>query len=187
MSDTRSKSIFICVPFLLFAVSLKAQFSKSDSLQVGKRGNVIWDRKISVFNLGNEQWNYYYKIFYRSGTDAHWHKTGPLGRKLKPYFENNEAAKQQFNLYRRQKKRSFLMLGAAGASLGAWTTYTAYELNRTNDLKTYVKPLPLLLLTSYFVTFYFGRKTNIKGDIHLLRAVRSVNQTIEAETTNGTK
>src|SRR5687767_143508 len=115
--------VLCLVAVMAFAYPLAAQFSKNDSLFVGKRGNVVRDRKISVFNLGNEKWNYYYAIYFRTAAQPAWRKTGLTGRHIEPCFRKNDAAMALFRQYQRDKKTSYVLLAASITFLTGWAFY----------------------------------------------------------------
>jgi hypothetical protein len=173
MKTLSKKSLILLVITLASNESAHAQFFSRDYLFVGKRGNVVWDRKISVVNMGNEKWNFYYPIYFKTSVDTNWKKTGILGSRIKPLL--NESALPSFESYRRKKLISYYLLGVSVGSLMSWAYYTSYKMVETNSLKAYIHPVSLLLLGSYVVCFEAGKKVNVRGDIFLVKAVMAVN------------
>ncbi len=169
------KKLILIILFIGISSTVKSQFSKNDSLFVGKRGNVIWDRKIHVFNLGNEEWTSYYRIYFKRAGDTEWHKVRKLGANIFPYLKKSDTAMSNFYEFKRHKKQSYVLLLSAITILTGWMFYTAHELNRTNDISTYIKPIPLTMLAGFEVCFYLGKRKNTKGDLKLIQAVRLAN------------
>ena len=168
------KCIYLLI-IISLSLNLGAQFSKNDSLFVGKRGNVIWDRKINVFNLGNEKWTSYYRIYFKKAGDSDWQKVGRFGKNIYPHLSKSEEVLLNYNTYKAQKKQSYVLLSSAIGILTGWTLYTAYELNRTNDITVYLKPIPIAMLVGFEVCFYLGKRKNTKGDLYLIQAIRKTN------------
>lgn len=171
----------VLIFLLLFACArLDGQFSRNDFLFVGKRGNVIWDRRVSVFNMGNDKWNAYYAIRFRSSIDTNWKKAGLLGGRLRPFMMDS-AERREFSFYRRKKLGSYLLVAASAGSIVFWSWYTTDHMVKTGSLRSYLKPLSIISLASYIVCLEVGKKVNVRGDIFLLNAVRKVNARMKAE------
>ncbi len=172
--------MFIRCIFILCCCSIlqtHAQTLHQDSLYIGKRGNVVWNRPISTRNIGNVKFTSYYTIFYRHSSFDQWRRVGLLGKNIEPLLLNkNDNCAKGFLQYKKNKKESYWLLGLAGGFLASWTLYTAIELNRSNSIQTYIKPIPLALLAGFELCFYLGKQINNKGDQHLNYAVYYYNK-----------
>lgn len=171
------KKLFLLITYFIFLNEVKSQTLLHDSLYVGKRGNVVWNRKIATTHMANEQFTSFYPIFYRTSSANKWQKAGWLGKNISSQLlASNEKIAKEFSLYKKNKKASYWMMGAAAGFITGWTVYTAVELNKTNSVRAYIKPISLLLLGGFEVSFYIGRRLNTNGDKYLNYAVYYYNK-----------
>lgn len=155
-------------------------FSQTNSIQIGKRKNIIWDRAIQASNLGSI-YNYYYPIYFKTTKRPYFVQSGILGEEIKQVLNLDlPKVSAEFDQYRKDKKVSYLLLGSAIASLGTWTYLSADYLSRNEDqgFRAFFKPKPLIFLGAYCAGISYSIHLNLKGDKHLRNAVFHHNKSI---------
>lgn len=169
------KKVTFCVIFSIVCAYYASQ-NDADTLMLGKRRTLAGreNRKITYEHLLDER-SAYYGIYYKTSSTQLWHRTGIFGKKLNPFFQSKALGYDQFITYKTKKKQSYVLLGAASVTLGSWLFYTAYGLDRTQSVLFYVRPLPLIMLSAYFVFTFSGIRLNHRGSYHLCRAVNQRN------------
>lgn len=88
-------------------------------LEIGKRNNFILNRQISFYNVGRYS-SVFAKIFFKESKYDSYKSIGFLGRKIKPYLQNNPIAFHEFKRYRNYKIVSYISLISVPFVAIAW-------------------------------------------------------------------
>jgi hypothetical protein len=151
--------------------------NKNDSIFIGKRGNLVWDKKIQEINLGNTWFTYYYPIYFKRNRNDEFQRIGFLGNKLKDDLNSLPASKREFKKYRIKKSLSFFALPVAASSLLIWTNIGIDEVIIGHP-RPFLSNKSLPFLGTYLICFTGGIYLNTKADINLLISVRNYNSNI---------
>lgn len=163
----------IILTFLIIFSFLNVLHSQNEKVFIGKKGNVIWDKKISSSNL-NSMFTYYYPIYYKTTENKNFQKVGIWGNKLESHLNLNiPHVNEEFKKYKRNKELSYLLLGGTVTFISSWTYSSLNYMENTGDyrMRAFFKPQQLPHLVGYFACFYGSIHLNLKGDKNLRNAV----------------
>ncbi len=174
-----NKLLLLCLILSTFVSCFSQNSRQADTnILIGKRKNIIWDRKITGKNIGNMFYNSYYPIYFKPSIKTQWQKIGLLGQNIQPYLSDNDSSYKLFRKYRQNKGISYASLPVTSACLLIWA-YSAGAYNLRNNIGkdpiyifgSYLRPYSLVFLGSYFVSYYLGMRFNARGDIYLKKSV----------------
>lgn len=168
---------------LLVLFFLPAALGQSAAIGLGKRRNLVWDRRISPSNLGSNL-TYYYPIFFRTSEHGAYEKTGVLGGRIRPILNLNlPEVEDRFKRYRTCKALSYVLLGGTVAALSAWTCTSVRSIIQNDDLDigAFFAPRRLPLLGAYFACYYGSIYLNLRGDRQLQKAVAAHNRFVRRQ------
>jgi hypothetical protein len=168
-----NRNILFKILILCFSFYIRIEAQTNDTIILGKRLNTVWGRKISPDNMANFRFTSYYKIYFKLGSNGTWRRTGVFGKKLHPYLKNDEAIQLNFNEYKKAKRQSYVLYFGSVIGIYAWEAYLVHRWSLVNQfyLSSLWEPASLALFILPEISFYIGRKRNIKGDLKLMRAV----------------
>ncbi|MEI7587701.1 hypothetical protein, partial [Runella sp.] len=89
-----TKILFITLLIFSLGTSL---FAQNPNIYLGKRKNIVWDRKIDYRNLGSI-YTYYYPVYYKTNTQSY-RKAGMFGGRLAPYMATDPEAWTEFKKF----------------------------------------------------------------------------------------
>lgn len=81
----RNISLILLLSTFFYINSLQSQ---NHFIYLGKKGNVLWNKKIHASNLGHP-FTYYYPIYYKTSQSRKYSKTGIFGKSIKPELRLN--------------------------------------------------------------------------------------------------
>jgi len=160
--------------------SINIIHSQQNHITIGKRTNVIRDRKIDSINLGTMN-TVFYPIFYKIGNKKY-EKTGAYGKHLYPYLNHSiKEVNNEFNKFKRNKLISHILLASSISFLSIWL-YRAPNLYinpANNSLKDiYIKNNQYLFLIGYSISITSSMILNVRGDKKLINSIRFHNQSL---------
>jgi hypothetical protein len=160
--------------FLLMLVFFQMQ-AQSD-IKIGKKMGTIFNKTISEINIGAEN-GYMQPIYFKVNESDEWRRTGFLAKKLKPYLFADENAKQEYLMYKKQAKLSYVTLGTAYVCVLGWSFTSVNNLSKGKPfIESYFGSAnSLAWLGAYFGTFYGSIYLNKLAETHLFKAVNIKN------------
>ena len=153
-------------------------------IELGKRGNILYNRKISFHNIGVYS-TVFKRIYFKQNKFDEFKSIGFLGWKIKPLIKDNALALIEFKKYRRNKLASYATLVSTPIIAIAWLASASYynrrtlksrrraPLNLVPDGAFYLFPFSILGLTFGSVLL------NQQADHHLLMSTEIANRKIK--------
>lgn len=177
----------IIVLFLVLTVFQNVLGQQQDSIkyniELGKRGNILYNRKISFHNIGVYS-TAFKRIYFKESKYDEFKSIGFLGWKIKPLLKNNSLAYKEFKKYRNYKLASYTTLASAPIVAIAWLASASYY-NRRTAMTRRRSPLNLfpdgafyLFPFSIFSLSIGSILLNQQADRHLLMATEISNRKI---------
>jgi hypothetical protein len=181
-----SKGLFLWGMFFLFSLGSFGQ--KTDSLkfeiELGKKGNFLFSRKISFHNMGVYS-SPFARIFFKESKFDEYKSIGFLGRKIKPIIQENPLALIEFKKYRNYKLVSYAALASVLIITLVWFASANY-FNRRVVLSRRRGPINLVpdgtfYLFPFSITgmFISSILLNQQADQHLLMSTEISNRKIK--------
>lgn len=171
------------VLLLFFMLSFLKCSSQNEYITLGKRKNIIWDRKIDSTNLAT-MYTYYYPIFFKIN-DSKFTKIGLYGKHLFPHLNYSvKEVNTEFYKFRRNKILSHILLTSSISFLSFWIYRGAKYYIKTGDnnpFNAYFKNKQSLFIIGYTVSISSSIFLNIRGDKKLINAIKIHNNNIQKE------
>jgi hypothetical protein len=154
------------------------------NLELGKRGNLLFNRQISFHNLGVYS-SPFARIFFRESKMDEYKSIGFLGRKIKPFLQNNPLAIIEYKKFRNYKIASYATLASTPIVAVAWLASASFY-NRRSAFVRRRGPLNLFPDGAFYL-FPFSVAglwvgsvlLNQQADHHLLMATEILNRRIK--------
>lgn len=173
--------LFSFLPSINYAQDIDSLWTE---IELGKRGNILFNRKISFHNIGIFS-SPFKRIFFKESKYDEFKSIGFLGWKIKPLLKNNSLAFKEFKKYRNYKLASYATLASAPIVAIAWLATANYYNRRTAmtrrrapmnlvpDGAFYLFPFSILGLSISSILL------NQQADRHLLMATEISNRKIK--------
>jgi len=173
---------------LLLLFSLVSFGQKTDTLkyeiELGKKGNIIYNRKISFHNMGVYS-TPFTRIFFKESKFDEFKSVGFLGRKIKPIIQENPLALIEFKKYRNYKLASYTTLASAPIITMVWFASANYY-NRRFAMSRRRGPINLIPDGAFYLfpfsiagMFMSSILLNQQADHHLLMSTEILNRKIK--------
>jgi len=147
--------------------------SQNEYITLGKRKNLIWDRKIDSTNLAT-MYTYYYPVYFKVN-DSKFSKAGIYGRHLFPYLSySGKQVNSEFYKFRRNKIFSHVLLASSVSFLLFWIYRGAKYYANTGDnnpFNMYFKNKQALFILGYTFSITGSIFLNIRGDKKLINTI----------------
>ncbi len=183
------KYLLVVLLACLFSFVSKINYAQQiDSLkyeiELGKRGNIIFNRKISFQNMGVYS-SPFARVFFKEGKFDDYKSIGFLGWKIKPLIKDNTLALIEFKKYRKNKLASYATLASAPMIAILWLASASYY-NRRTVMTRRRGPLNLVPDGAFYLFPFsiFGLSVssillNQQADRHLLMSTEISNRKIK--------
>ena len=144
------KLAFMLFPMLILSQLILAQQADTLrlNLELGKRGNVFFNRQISLYNVGGYS-TPFLGIFYKESQTDYYKSIGFLGDKYIHFFKKNPQALKEFRKYRSYKIASYVSLVSVPFVAVAWVA-SASLYNRRAGLSRRRGPLNFFPTDAYY-------------------------------------
>jgi hypothetical protein len=186
---TKQKLEKVC--FLLFFTilsNINIYSQQTDTLkfeiELGKRDNILFNRKISFHNIGIFS-SPFKRIYFKESKFDEYKSIGFLGRKIKPIIQENPLALIEFKKYRNYKLVSYAALASVPIITLVWFASANY-FNRRVVLSRRRGPINLVpdgtfYLFPFSITgmFISSILLNQQADQHLLMSTEISNRKIK--------
>ena len=186
---TKQKLEKVC--FLLFFTilsNINIYAQQTDTLkfeiELGKRDNILFNRKISFHNIGIFS-SPFKRIYFKESKFDEYKSIGFLGRKIKPIIQENPLALIEFKKYRNYKLVSYAALASVPIITLVWFASANY-FNRRVVLSRRRGPINLVpdgtfYLFPFSITgmFISSILLNQQADQHLLMSTEISNRKIK--------
>lgn len=171
------KNTILCLFFLLNFFSAHSQ--KSPHIEIGKRGNWLFDKKIDPFKVGRLRYAMN-PFFFRPSNEEEFRKSGWQGRHIISYLEDDDIAMHEFKRYQRNRFLAFTTYGVSVAAVFGWmirTTDNAFS-GRGNSVSEilFTERIAATLLASSLTATIASSFLAIESDKNLFNAVQIYNK-----------
>lgn len=170
------KSTILCLFFLLNFFSVNGQ--ELPYLEIGKRGNWLFDKKIDPFKVGRLRYAMN-PFFFRPSNDEEFRRSGWQGKHIVSYLEDDDIAMNEFKRYQRNRILTFTTYGISMGALIGWMARTTDNIfsGRGNSVGEvlFTERVAATLLTSSFVATIASSFLAIESDRNLFNAVQIYN------------
>jgi hypothetical protein len=144
----KANYILFCLLFWAHSVYAQQEDTLRFNFELGKRGNVFFNRQISLYNLGGYS-SPFSKIFYKESQKDYYKSVGFLGNKYIHFFKNNPLALKEFRKYKGYKIVSYFSLISVPIVAVAWVA-SASLYNRRAGLPRRRGPLNFFPTDTYY-------------------------------------